>query len=288
MAFKRRPIAGKFKPDSYFSRKLMGDRFPELVDLIKEHRERLQAIPHEELEMETADGLKLKGWYFDAESKNTAVIVHGFNSKAWTDCVVQACRFFEHGYNVLISDNRACGESEGKYLTYGVRESEDIARWVSLVSKRVPNGNIVLIGTSLGGATVCMCSALDLPDVKVIVEDCAYVSMRWEFEYLTKFFVHFVPRRGINAAERLAIKKFGFDFSSRSPIESIQKAKCPVFFVHGKADTFIPYSAAEELYAKCPTDKQLLLVETCGHGGAQLAGDDYFEPILAFVDKYCK
>lgn len=289
LAFKRgKEGAAVMKPGSSLGDKLMGDRFQELHDLIVENRNKLKEIKHEDVQIETADGLKLSGWFFDAGSKNTAIIVHGYRSQAWTDGVTHACRFFEHGYNVLISDNRACGASEGEYLTFGVRESEDIARWAEWVSKRVPNGNTVLLGISLGGATVSMCSALDMPGLRVVVEDCAYKTMRWEFEHMMKLFVHFVPKHSINVAEKIAKKRLGFDFESQSPIESIKRAKYPVFFVHGKADSFIPYTSAEELYAVCPTDKQLLLVDNCGHGGSQLAGDEYFLPILSFVDKYCK
>ena len=287
LAFKRHPIEKKLQRGGFIPEKLMGERLPELTATVGKYRKLLKQIPHEELFLETQDGLRLKGWFFDAGSKKTAIIVHGFNSIGWSDGVAQAYRFFERGYNVLISDNRACGESEGKYLTFGIRESEDTARWAELISKRVENGKIVLLGISLGGATVCMCSALDVPGLKAVVADCPYTNMRTEFEFVNKLFLHFIPKRSLDAAERLAKKKLGFDFTTESPLTSIAKAKCPVLFVHGKADTFIPYSTSEELYAACPTEKQLLLVENCGHGGAQLAGDDYFDPIFAFVDRCC-
>lgn len=286
LAFKRNPIEKKINKGGYIVTKLMGERLAELTATVVEHRALLREIPHEEVSLRTQDGLLLKGWFFDARSKNTAIIVHGFNSKGWTDGVAQAYRFFQHGYNVLISDNRACGESEGEYLTFGIRESEDTALWAEMISKRI-GGNIVLLGISLGGATVCMCSALDIPGLKAVVADCAYKNMRSEFEFVNKLFLHFVPKHGLDAAERLAKKKLGFDFTTESPINSIAKAKCPVLFVHGKSDTFIPYSTSEELYAACPTEKQLLLLDDCGHGSAQLAGDEYFDPIFTFVDQYC-
>ena len=288
MAFTRRPIEKKIAKGGYIVTTLMGDRLPELNETVVKHRELLKNVPHEELFITTDDGLKLKGWFFDAGSKNTAIIVHGFNSKGWTDGVAQAYKFFEHGYNVLISDNRGCGESEGKYLTFGIHESEDTAIWADLISKRTNGGNIVLLGISLGGATVCMCSALDIPNLKAVVADCPFTDMRAEFEYVNKLFLHHIPKRGLDSAEKLAKKKLGFDFTSASPLTSIAKAKCPVLFVHGKADTFIPYSTSEELYNACPTEKQLLLIDNCGHGAAQLGGDEYFDHIFAFVDKYCK
>lgn len=287
LAFTRRPIEKKISKGGYIGTTLMGDRLSEFTENVVKHRELLKNLPHEELFIKTDDGLRLKGWFFDAGSKNTAIIVHGFNSKGWTDGVIQAYRFFEHGYNVLLSDNRACGESEGKYLTFGIRESEDTKIWTDLISKRIEGGNIVLLGISLGGATVCMCSALDIPGLKAVIADCPYTNMQCEFEYVNKLFLHHVPKRGIASAEKLAKKRLGFDFTSASPLTSIAKAKCPVLFVHGKSDSFIPYSMSEELYNACPTEKQLLLIDDCGHGSAVLAGEEYFEHIFAFVDRYC-
>lgn len=246
-SFKKNPV--EFNPNSGMTKKLMGDKFPLLAERTRKYRALLQELPREELELTTADGLKLKGWFFDAGSKNTAIFVHGYNSCAFKDNVAHAYIFLNRGYNVLLFDNRACGASEGEYLTFGVRECEDLALWVDLIAKRIPDGNIVLHGTSLGGATVLLASSMDLPNVKRIVEDCGYKSIQWEFECMARLFAHFVPRLTLKAAERVTKRKLGFDFSTISPINSVAQAKYPVMFVHGKADTFIPCAAAEEMYA---------------------------------------
>ena len=283
-SFKKNPV--EFDPNSYMTKKLMGDKFPLLVERTNKYRALLEELPKEELELTTADGLKLKGWFLDAGSKNTAVFVHGYNSYAFKDNAAHAYIFFKRGYNVLLFDNRACGASEGEYLTFGIRESEDLALWVDMIAKRIPDGNIVLHGTSLGGATVLLASSMDLPNVKCIVEDCGFKSIQWEFECMAKLFAHFVPRLTLKAAERVTKRKLGFDFSTVSPIHSVANAKYPVMFVHGKADTFIPYTAAEEMFALCPTEKELLLIDGFGHAGSQLAEDAYYEPIFAFIEKH--
>lgn len=283
-SFKKNPV--EFDPNSFITKKLMGEKFPLLVERTHKYRALVDELQREELELTTADGLKLKGWFFDAGSKNTVIFVHGYNSSAFKDNVAHAYVFFKRGYNVLLFDNRACGASEGEYLTFGIRESEDLALWVDMIAKRIPDGSIVLHGTSLGGATVLLASSMDLPSVKCVVEDCGFKSIRWEFECMAKLFAHFVPRLTLRAAERVTKRKLGFDFSTISPINSVANAKYPVMFVHGKADTFIPYTAAEEMYALCPTEKELLLIDGFGHAGSQLAEDAYYEPIFAFIEKH--
>lgn len=48
-------------------------------------------------------------------------------------------------------------------------------------------------------------------------------------------------------------------------IEAIKSAKCPVFIIHGKVDTLIPFSHAEELYEACPSECYLHMPEKMDH-----------------------
>ena len=278
----------EFKDDSKMAEKLMGKKFPLLCENTEKCKELLLAIPHEEVEIKTADGLTLKGWFFNANSNNTIIFVHGYNSFGFRDNSGHGYHFFNHDYNVLIADNRAAGESEGTYGSFGIKESEDTVLWVKYIADRYPNGNIALHGTSLGGATVCFASEKELPNVKVIVEDCAFTSILEEFYCVAKLFVGFKPKLLIKSSERFAKKKLGIDYTTLSPIKSVANAKYPMMFVHGKDDAFIPCVSANLLYDACPTEKELLLIDDFGHASSQLAGDDYYKPVFAFVDKYCK
>ena len=48
-------------------------------------------------------------------------------------------------------------------------------------------------------------------------------------------------------------------------IDSISKAKCPVFFLHGQMDTLIPHSHSQDLHAVCPMESYLHLPEKMDH-----------------------
>ena len=128
----------------------------------------------------------------------------------------------------------------------------------------------------------------ELPNVKVIVEDCAFTSILEEFYCVAKLFVGFKPKLLIKSSERFAKKKLGIDYTTLSPIKSVANAKYPMMFVHGKDDAFIPCVSANLLYDACPTEKELLLIDDFGHASSQLAGDNYYGPVFGFVDKYCK
>ena len=284
--FRRQKNPKPMDPNSAMAKKLMGDRFPELCESTEKYKALLQAYSSENVEIETDDGIKLRGYFYDAGSKKTVILVHGYQSDAYRDNSKHGYTFFQKGFNVLLYDNRSFGTSDGEYTTFGIKESDDVGVWVKFINKRIPDGKIVLHGTSLGGATVCMASCKDMENVVAIVEDCAFETIQWEFEMTCKAVIGFAPKGLIKSSEKVAKKNLGIDYTTISPIGSVEHAKYPMFFVHGKVDLFIPYKSAEDLYAVCPTEKELMLVENCGHAGSQLAGDDYYNPIFKFLEKY--
>ncbi len=284
--FKRQENPKPMDPNGFMAKKLMGPRFPELCESTETHKKLLQSIPHEDVEIKTQDGLTLRGWFYDAGSKNTVILVHGYQSDGYRDNSKHGYTFFQKGFNVLLSDNRSFGTSEGEYTTFGVKEAEDTTEWVKFINKRIPDGKIVLHGTSLGGATVCMASNKEMENVVAIVSDCSFTTVPWEFEMTIKAVLGFAPKFIIKSGLKYAKKVLDIDYYDISPIKCVENSKYPMMFVHGKADLFIPYKSAEELYAVCPTEKDILLIDNCGHTASQLAGDDYYNPIFKFLEKY--
>ena len=65
-------------------------------------------------------------------------------------------KYYEMGYNVLLPNNRAHGNSEGNYIGMGWLDKDDIACWVNWINKQDPNAKIILHGVSMGAATTMM------------------------------------------------------------------------------------------------------------------------------------
>ena len=78
---------------------------------------------------------------------------------------VYADFFYEKmGYNVLLTDARGHGASEGGYFGFGWPERKDYGLWIEKVIERVgDHAQIALFGVSMGAATVMMVSGEDLP-----------------------------------------------------------------------------------------------------------------------------
>ena len=141
--------------------------------------------PHEDLEILSEDGLRLRGRLYRIKPDNHKVVIgfHGYRGSAEAD-IGRFMKMYEHaGYDCLAISERAHNDSEGKYVTFGVRESKDGILWVKEILRLYGNDVILLIhGVSMGGATVLMMSGNpSLPSqVKAVISDCAYDTLTKE------------------------------------------------------------------------------------------------------------
>lgn len=244
----------------------------------------------ERTEITSGDGLNLVGeiYWTDESSHKWLIGVHGYTGQKEHYHNI-ACQYAELGYNVLLPDMRSHGESEGTYIGMGLLEKDDMLLWINLIIEIDPKAEIILHGTSMGGATVMMTSGEALPEnVKGIIEDCGYTSV-WdifadELDYL--FGLPTFPV--LNAAEFVGNIRAGYDFSEASSIEQVKKAEVPMLFIHGSEDNFVMTDMVYEVYDACPTAKDILVIEGAGHGEAyQMDPELYFETVFGFITENC-
>ena len=199
-----------------------------------------------------------------------------------------AKEYQERGYNTLQPDNRAHGNSEGKYIGMGYLDQYDILSWIDYIVEQDPEAEIVLHGVSMGGAALMMLSGQeDIPsNVKVIIEDCGYVSAE---EYLTwklkqRFSLPAFPILPIaNVAFKMAA---GYYMEEASAIEGVKNSSTPTLFIHGDADETVPVEGVYRLYEAASCPKRLYVVEGAGHGGALYKDEEaYWNEVFSFIDK---
>ena len=111
------------------------------------------SIPYEDVFITSFDGLRLHAKFYAASERKAPVQImfHGYKSSAERDFCGGLREGIDGGFNVLLVDQRAHGESEGKYLTFGVNERFDCLSWASYAAERFGNDvKIYLYGISMG------------------------------------------------------------------------------------------------------------------------------------------
>lgn len=244
-----------------------------------------------EVQLVSDDGLQLKGYFLPSERAEgrTVIIAHGYSGKG-KDMGAIAKMYYERlGYNVLLPDARGHGQSEGHYIGFGWPERRDMVKWIDYILEETgTEARIVLHGVSMGGATVLMTSGEELPaQVKAIVEDCGYSSVKAQLSYQLRRMYRLPGFPFVQCASLVTRIKAGYFFGDASALRQVRKARVPILFIHGDADRFVPFYMMEELYQACSAPKEKLIVHGAGHG---LAYDTdktgYIARVSGFVQRY--
>ena len=241
-----------------------------------------EGVSKEDIFITARDGIKLHAVYIPAEkpSKKLVILHHGYTSKAM-DNSTHAYFFHREGYEVLLLDLRAHGESEGEYVGFGILDRFDTEKWIEYAHERFGGDiKIVLHGTSMGGTTVLMALGLESVQnsVSAVIADCAFTSPAEIFSHVMKKNYHIpITSPIINLNGMYSKNVVGYRFDEYSTQEALKDNKVPVLFVHGKKDKFVPTIMSEQNYEACTSRKQLLMVENAGHGSSIFENTELYE-----------
>lgn len=242
----------------------------------------------EEVTIESFDGLKLSGTWLTAENpKGTIILTHGYRSCKLAEFSMVLDFYRNYGLNILMPDQRAHGKSQGKIITFGVKECQDINKWIRWVNARCGKLPVILSGLSMGASTVLYLADEELPpNVKGIIADCGFTSP-WEIiSSVFRNVTHLPAAPSLWVAEGFARIFGGFSLRQKNTKEVLKKSRLPVLLVHGTDDGFVPCEMTRQGYEACIGDKEMFLVEGAEHGLSFLKDSvRYKKKVIAFLDR---
>ena len=266
--------------------KMAGTDWRQYFPLIEERRARLLAKHHEEIYLESFDGLRLHATWFPAEEETeitkAAICFHGYSSCGMNDYVGLSDYYLRKGYSMLIVDERAHGKSQGEYIGFGCLDRKDALCWIYWVIGRCGGQTqIILHGISMGAATALMTTGLTLPvQVKGVISDCAFTSPKAVFSHVLRSMYHLPAFPMIQIADYVNRKKAGYGLDECNAAREVKKAKIPALLIHGSADTFVPCRMCDEIYENYASAKTKLIVEGAAHAESYYKDMDAYEKAM--------
>jgi len=274
-------------------------------------------IIYREIVFQTADSLKLKGWFFPAQdtsgiansiigrmvpvpqelkpkarlyttlgdSRRPTIIICDGDAGNMTQLIFYGYHLFTRGYNVLLFDWRGFGESsdwptEQDRLCY-TEFITDYEAAVDFVKHQleVDTTRIGVMGFSTG-AYLSFAIAAKRNDIAA----CVGRALATSFSDILPILKKVSPDRNFLAPENYP--------SELLPVNAAKKVSIPVFLIVGEKDNRTPVWMSKKIVDKLMGPKELWIVPNAEHGGMNgpefINYPEFFEKVAAFYDKYLK
>ena len=217
----------------------------------------------QDVELTTADGTRLHGWWLPRDGAKGAVLYchgNGGNLSHRGSALLDWSR--ELGESVFIFDYPGYGKSEGSPNEANCYAAGEAAYDWLVHAQHIPAERIILFGKSLGGG-VATELALHRPHRALVLvkafTSAPDVAQRHYFWLPVQWLMR-------NRFENLA---------------KIGKCPRPVFLAHGTADGLIPCTHSERLFAAAREPKSFLRLEGDDHNSP--LGPEFFAGLRRFL-----
>jgi pimeloyl-ACP methyl ester carboxylesterase len=243
------------------------------------------AVGFEELTLISED-LELRAWIAKGQPDKAAfVVVHGFGDTI-ESYVEHARRLIERGHTVILPELRGHGGSEGRITTLGGRESEDVRTAMRYLREEgLAETGIGLMGFSMGAVAVLL-AASDQPDVRVVIVEAPYDTLRNTVAHHAKIIFHlpsWVPL--IPLTIRAAEWRADFDAEAIDSVAAARRIKAPLLAIVDGEDERMPESVVRRIVDAHPSPNRLWIASGVDHVGAIL-NPNWKKVVLGFLDEH--
>lgn len=254
------------------------DSWYDTITTVHNSLAQFQQLPHEDLEITSHDGLKLKAVFYPGRSDRTVIWVHGYTSHAERESAFPGLFYHSLGFNVLIPYLRAHGPSEGKYISFGPLEQMDMMAWVDAVNQKHPNGSIMFHSLSMGGGIVLDLAIREMKNVKCMIADAPSVSIEEFFRNISAgVFKKDGPKVADHAMRRFQ-KEFSADPLDYDRIKNIKGGLYPLLLSAGSNENM--ENALLSIKENNPRETTVLILPGCNHGNGMYKQTEMYQTAI--------
>lgn len=245
-------------------------------------------VKYDSLHVTTTDGYQLRGYLVKSSIKNqkgTIILLHGIRAVKEI-YITKAEELSGLGYNTVIFDLRAHGESEGKFCTYGYKEKYDVSSLCDTLDKiKGLNRNYIVWGQSLGGAIALQALEID-NRLKAGIVESTFSDLRTVIYDYINYNMGFKNVRVINYMIKRAEMLGRFVADDVVPVKTAENITQPVMVVHGEVDNRIDPDYGKRIYEKLASEqKKLVIVDSAKHSNVwEKGGENYFNQVMEFIE----
>ena len=222
-------------------------------------------VPHRRFSVTTLDGVTIRGVHLQRGSDLVCIYCHGFMSHKTLKAIPGFVEALAERFDAVAFDFRGHGESTG-VCTFTEREILDldaVVRYLRAQGYR----RIVLIGSSMGGATVIRYAAL-YGGVEGVVTIGAFADFT-RFHYpMTRLALEmsFNHPWGPTYTRLVRNTRLGqLKPVPTQPLDLVDRITAPILFIHGEWDMLVPPNEARLLHDHAIPPKEIVVLPRTGH-----------------------
>ncbi len=224
----------------------------------------------EEITFPTVDGLTLPGWWLPNAHATATIVGFGGHRSSGSDLLGIGSGLWRAGFNVLLFDWRSRGRSPIAQHSLAYYELRDAQAAIEYANQRTPDLPLGVVGFSMGAAISILLASRE-PRIRVVVADSPFTSIRDVVESGAKRLG--LPVRPVTyLADLITALRYGYRFDDVRPIDVVHAlGSRPLFLIHGTADSVIPYTHSQQIYARAQGPKDLWILPDLEHCEAYFA-----------------
>jgi len=211
-----------------------------------------------------AKGLELEAWRIPNEAARTVIVLfHGYAS-AKDSQLDTAAALHEMGCECWLVDFHGSGGSAGDTTSIGWDEGVDVAASFRFVKERAGGRKVILLGSSLGAASILRAVAQEGVQPDGLILECPFNSLL----ETTKNRFHAMHLPAFPLAHLLVFwggRQFGFDGFAHNPAEYARAVHCPTLLMNGDSDARVTRANAQAVRDNLPKDSYFHIFADTGH-----------------------
>ena len=218
-----------------------------------------------DVSIETADGVRLHGWYVPGDSDRVLLFFHG-NAGNISHRLGSIRQYRQLGLSVLIIDYRGYGQSEGRTTEQGIYQDAEAAWRYLTEANKTPANRIIVFGRSMGASAAAYLAARHRP-LALIVES-SFTSV----PDIAREYYPWLPVRWLSRLRH-------------SAEEFVARSKSPVLVIHSRDDEIVPFHHGEAIFKAAGEPKALIEIRGT-HNDAFLRDEqNYLSGLRSFLDQ---